>query len=99
MEVCIKQLLKDKLCITWTETITERKLNILIGDAQEKLKHLLGAGIDFSVPGAERELFLNYCLYAWNGQAAEFRENYREDIYEIRHKNEVKNYKKDKDIQ
>lgn len=99
MTESFKQLVKDKLSITWDEEVTERRITTLMEDAEEKLNHVLGAEMDYSAPGAERRLFLNYCLYAWNGMEELFKENYKSDIYEIRHKNEVKNYKESEGIQ
>ncbi len=88
--VFLKEMVKDKLNITWQDDHTERKIERMMEDAEIELNHILGAEADYSTPGMERSLYLNYCAYIWNGVKEEFKKAYRSDIYMIRHKNEVK---------
>lgn len=85
------QDLKDKLNITWTEEETERRLERILEDAEITLNFKLGAKIDYS-KGMERNIFLNYCMYAWNNCLNEFDENYLNEILQLRQKYEVLNY-------
>lgn len=85
--------LKPKLSITWDDIDIEERLRTIIEDAEIALNHKLGAKIDYSQPGQERTLFLNYCMYDWNNCLNEFDENYKKEIYQIRAKYEVKQYK------
>lgn len=80
---------KDKLQITWNRDQTDKELLRMIEDAEIKLNHMLGAEMDYSVPGIQHELFLNYCMYARNNCVNEFTIAYREDIYMVRAINEV----------
>lgn len=78
------------LNITWTDEDTEDRLIDMMLDAEITLNHKLGAEIDYLSPGQERQLYLNYMLYAWNDCLNEFDEAYRAEILQIRHKYEVK---------
>ncbi|WP_415990624.1 hypothetical protein [Intestinibacter bartlettii] len=86
------QLVKDKLVITWSDEDTDRKINNLIEDAEIALNHKLGVNLDYSKPGQERRLFLNYCMYMYNNCENEFDSNYINEIYQLRHKYEVFKY-------
>lgn len=90
----LKQKVKDKLSITWNDEHTDRKIETMMEDAKAELDHILGAETDYSASGMERSLYLEYCLYIWNGIKEEFKKEYIQDIYMIRHKNEVKAYEK-----
>lgn len=83
---------KEKLKVTWQDESIDRRITEMIEDAQVTLNHKLGAEIDYSAPGMERNVFLNYCLYAWNDCVNEFDNNYRNEIYQIRNKYKVKRY-------
>ena len=82
---------KKKCYITDDSMETNARLEDIIDDAVLNLSHQLGVSddFDFSVPSQERALFLNYCFYAWNDGADEFKANYLADILAVRHKNEV----------
>lgn len=89
------QLVKRK-CYQISETDNEdniRRLADIILDAQTKIKSLIGIpeknSINFQDPGGERELFLNYCFYAWNDKTEYFKNNYLDDILCLRAKYEV----------
>lgn len=91
MELLLQDL-KDKLNITWDEEETNRKLKKIIRDATITMNYKLGAKIDYFEDGPEHNLFLNYCMYAWNNCTNEFDDNYLNEIYQIRQKYEVLNY-------
>lgn len=86
------QDLKDKLNITWDEEETNRRLKTILEDAEVTLNYKLGATIDYSENGPEHNLFLNYCMYAWNNCINEFDGNYFNEIMQIRQMYEVLNY-------
>lgn len=88
----LKEKVKNKLSITWDDDNTERRIETMMEDAEIELNHILGAEADYSAPGMERSLYLNYCLYIWNGIKEEFKKTYIRDIYMVRHRNEVKEY-------
>lgn len=81
---------KRHLNITWSDSDTDKKVIDVMLDAEAELNHILGAEIDYFVPGMERRLYLNYCLYAWNDCLNEFEDAYRKEIIRIRHKHRIK---------
>lgn len=85
----LQELKRDKLFITWEDEELDIRLYSLIDDAKHALDFKLGAYIDYSLPGMEHRLFLNYCMYDYNNCLADFDKNYLCDIYQIRMKYEV----------
>ncbi|SCI45850.1 Uncharacterised protein [uncultured Clostridium sp.] len=83
---------KNKLNITWEDSLTNFKLSDLVNDAIVAMNFKLGADIDYSKNGLEHQLFLNYCLYSYNNCLNEFDTNYMNEIYQIRSIYEVKEY-------
>lgn len=94
-KLLLLQELKDKLNITWDEEETDRKLERIINDSEHILNWKLGAKIDYSIEGQEHNLFLNYCMYAYNNCTNEFDDNYFNEIMQIRQKYEVLNYEQE----
>ena len=92
MDEKLFQEIKDKLNITWDEEETDRKLKGMIEDAKYILDYKLGSKIDYTIPGMEHNLFLNYCMYAYNNCTNEFDDNYFNEIMQLRQKYEVINY-------
>lgn len=95
MDNILLQELKDNLNITWDEEETNRKLERIIKDAKAILNFKLGATIDYSTEGQEHNLFLNYCMYAYNNCTNEFDVNYFNEIMQIRQKYEVLSYEQE----
>lgn len=95
MDKRLLQELKEHLNITWDEEETNRKLERIINDAILTLNWKLGANIDYS-EGQEHNLFLNYCMYAYNNCTNEFDSNYFNEIMQLRQKYEVINYEENK---
>ena len=86
---------KRKLNVTWSDEETTARIEEIIDNAIPDLIHRLGISdvdYDFSVPGAENNLFKSYCLYEWNHCLNEFFDNYADDIAQIQAKNDVKHY-------
>lgn len=94
-ESLLIQELKDNLNITWDEEETNRKLKRIINDAKLTLNWKLGQNIDYSISGPEHNLFLNYCMYAYNNCTNEFDDNYLNEIMQIRQKYEVLSYEQE----
>lgn len=87
---------KNKLNITWEDSLTNFKIRDLMNDAIVAMNFKLGANdIDYSKNGLEHQLFLNYCLYSYNNCLNEFDTNYMNEIYQIRSIYEVKQYEED----
>lgn len=99
METLLK-LVKSK-CYQITDDDTEAniiRLQKIIEDAEIKIKSMVGItddNFDFTKPGKERDLFLNYCFYAWNDKTEYFKNNYSDDIMSVRAEYEVKYYRKE----
>ena len=89
MPVEAVDLIKRHLHITWTDDDTDARVTEIMCDAEAALNHKLGAVIDYFSPGQERQLYKNYCLYAWNDCLEQFDTAYRAEIMQIRHKYEV----------
>lgn len=86
---------RRKLNVTWDDDDTTARIEEIMGLAIPTMLHKLGIAdpdFDFSVPGMENNLFLNYCLYELNHCANEFDGNYANDIGQVREKNEVAHY-------
>lgn len=91
----LRNAVKQKLKITWNQQETENEIDTMLEDAESYLNHLLGAEIDYSAPGMERMLFLNFCMYVWNDCQEEFEDAYLKDIIRCRAKYEVKHYEEE----
>lgn len=71
---------KNYLDITWDMNTGEiEKLSGIIKRGKAFLEGKIGA-CDFSQETPEKDLLLNYCMYARAGQIDEFINNYRQEI-------------------
>lgn len=85
-QVLIK-LVKNKCYITDTSDLTNNRIKTIMEDALIKVSEMIGISgeYDFSKPGKERELYLNYCFYMWNDKSiTDFEDNYISDICKAR---------------
>lgn len=89
MEEILLQLLRNELTITWEDDETNMRLERIILNAIPTMNYKLGATIDYSADGMEQNLFINYCVYVYNGCANEFDVNYFNEIMQVRYKYEV----------
>ena len=94
MEELLFQILINELYITWEDEETHKKLTRIIKNAIPTMNYKLGADIDYSEDGIEQNLFINYCVYVYNGCANEFDTNYFNEIMQVRFKHEVLNNEK-----
>lgn len=89
MEEILLQLLRNELYITWEDDETNMKLERIILNAIPTMDYKLGATIDYSADGMEQNLFINYCVYVYNGCSNEFDNNYFNEIMQVRMRYEV----------
>lgn len=82
---------KRKLNITWSDADTDARVSDIMANAQSAVSDKIGvaADYDFSAAGRENELYLNYCLYAWNHVENEFDAAYLHEILQCRMIHEV----------
>ena len=74
---------KNYLDITWDMNTGEiERLSGIIKWGKTFLKGKIGA-CDFTQETQEKELLLNYCMYARAGQIDEFMKNYRQEIISL----------------
>ena len=92
MEETLFRMIKNELVITWSDEDTDLKVARIVSNAISTLNFKLGADIDYSVSGMEQELFIAYCVYAWNGCLNEFDNAYFNNIMQIRQLYEVEQY-------
>ena len=85
-------ILKDELFITWDDETTNKRLQRIVANAIQTMNHKIGSDIDYTIEGMEQNLFINYCVYAYNGCANEFDNNYFNEIMQVRALYEVLGY-------
>lgn len=74
---------KNFLDITWDMDIRERKkLSGIVERGKAYLEGKIGF-CDFESETQEKELLLNYCMYARDGQVDEFIQNYKSEIISL----------------
>ncbi|MGL5765656.1 MAG: hypothetical protein ACRCX8_08450 [Sarcina sp.] len=88
--------LKMKLDITWDDIDIENKLTRIVESAKEALDFKLGINYDYSIPGMEKTLFLNYCMYEYNNCINDFDKNYLSELMLIRNKHQVMRFRNEK---
>lgn len=88
MAETLKDKVKRKLDITWTDDGTDARVADIIDIALPTMRHKLGLPetYDFETPGQEQNLLLSWCLYEWNHAADEFDANYLGDVIQVRNK-------------
>ena len=84
MEDVLLQLLRNELYITWDDEETNMKLERIILNAIPTMNYKLGSEIDYSEDGIAQNLFINYCVYVYNGCSNEFDINYFNEIMQVR---------------
>lgn len=78
-------LVKQKLDITWSDAETDQEVLGIVQNAIPIMNHKLGVStVDYSLPGLDRFLFLEYCKYCWNDYTHMFDEENRKDIIQAR---------------
>ena len=87
------ELLKQELYITWDDERTNSRLIRIIDNGIIAMNHKIGAYIDYTLNGMEQNLFLQYCVYVYNGVTNEFDNNYFHEINQLRQLYAVENEK------
>lgn len=81
---------KNFLDITWEMELGEKKkLSGIIKRGEAYLKGKIGE-CNFEEETPEKELLLNYCMYARTGQVDEFIKNYKQEIIAL----QINNWRK-----
>lgn len=88
----LREILKQELFITWVDEDTEARLSRIIESAYSAMNYKFGAELDYTVPGMEQNLFIQYCVYVYNGAADEFDNNYYHELAQVRMLYEVEDY-------
>ena len=84
------ELLKDELFITWEDEITNKRLTRIIKNAVASMNNKLGAEINYLEDELAQNLFLQLCVYIYNGVTNDFDNNYYHEINQLRVYYEVK---------
>lgn len=74
------QEIKDECGITWSDDITDRKVNGIIVRAKAILDYYAGEPCDYDNNGTERQLLCSLCRYIYNNAVEEFKENFSGEI-------------------
>lgn len=85
------ELVKQYLDITWTDTATENKLNLMINNAMADFDEKSGIQNDYTKPGRAQTLLLNRVMYEWSNALDDFYVNYRSEIVAFINKARVLN--------
>lgn len=83
---------KNKLSITWDDPETDARVMDIIESGVDALNFRLGSDCVDYAHGQERELLLNYCLYAYNGCLDDFFVAYAQEIRLLRIKHITEEY-------
>lgn len=75
---------KNYVDFTWEDPAEERKLIGIVERAKAYFCRLLdNKDFDFSVESFEKQLFLDYCRYAFCGALNDFFENYQTELLAV----------------
>jgi len=72
---------KNYLNITWVDE--DAKIQNIIDRGKKRLEGLTGGTLDFSSPGLDQDLLLNYCRYDYNNAVEYFEENFEKEILRL----------------
>lgn len=86
-------LVKQYLDITWTDTATENKLNLMINNAIADLDEKSGMKNDYTQSGRAQTLLLTRVMYEWSNALDDFYINYKSEIVAFINKARVLNAK------
>lgn len=76
---------KAYLDITWNDEATDTKLSGIIERGKVFLQSIAGDGsINFNAQAQEKQLLFDWCMYARNGIADQFKINYQSDLIALR---------------
>lgn len=84
-------LVKQYLDITWTDDVTEKKLNLMINNAIADLDEKSGIQNDYTKAGRAQTLLLTRVMYDWSNALDDFYVNYRREIIAFINKARVLN--------
>jgi len=73
---------KEEIKVTWTDE--DEYLNKMISRAKASLERETGTTLDFDLEDKPKILLLNYCRYDYNNALEYFKENFREELLELK---------------
>ena len=82
------QEVKDYLKITWDNE--DAYIQDIIGRGKAELNDSTGVELDFEAEGKPKNILLDYCRYYYNNAVSYFRENFREEVLELKLKEAAK---------
>jgi hypothetical protein len=98
MEKLLEEV-KNYLDITWEMSSGEsNKLSGIINRGKAYIEGKIGE-CDFTKDTQEKDLLMNYCMYARSGQTDEFMRNYKSEIIALQMRNWRKKKEGDSDAQ
>lgn len=80
---------RDRLSITWSDTVTDNRLKIFIESGIAYINDKLGCEGNYLVPGYPRTLLMEYVRYARDDALEVFEENYRNLILAMQNERAV----------
>lgn len=90
------EIVKQYLDITWIDTATENRLNLMINNAIEDLNEKSGMENDYTKPGRAQTLLLTRVMYEWSSALDDFYINYKKEIVAFINKARVLNAQSEK---
>lgn len=87
------ETVKNYLNITWTDTATDTKVTGEINRAESYLNSVRGKAIDFDDETTDKaQLLLDCVRYIHNDAFEDFKNNFREDLDQLRRERQVEDY-------
>ena len=80
---------KDRLGVTWSDTVTDSRLKNFIEAGKAYLNDKLGCEGNYLVPGYPRTLLMEFVRYARDDALEVFEENYRSMILAMQNERAV----------
>ena len=88
MDEGLLQGIKDYLNISFDDGMTDRQLTDAAGSGMSVINSYAGAEMDYSRPGAARQLLFDYCRYVRSQATEMFETNYLHDLIALREAND-----------
>lgn len=87
------ETVKNYLNITWTDAATDTKVTGEINRAESYLNSVRGKAIDFDDENTDKaQLLLDCVRYIHNDAFEDFKNNFREDLDQLRRERQVEDY-------
>ena len=83
--------LKIYLDITWTDDVTDKKIEGILTRAISTLQSYAGYEINFKTEQNDKQLLFDCCRYIYNNALEDFKTNFHAELVMLRAKYQVKN--------